>query len=81
MTTPATGSLWGTYLRDSKDLPESERRALDAAEAMIHEMFGISPAFYVRANESPRAAKLEHVIAALVLRRGEWEQNEDRALG
>ena len=70
---PDDASAWDTYLHDPRSLPVDDLRRLDAAEALIHQQFGISPAYYVRANEYPYAAKLEHIIAALVLRRAEWE--------
>ena len=67
-------SLWDSYLADSRSLPVPEARRLDAAEAMVHCQFGISPSYYVRAVEAPgKSAKLADVVAAVVLRRGEWE--------
>jgi hypothetical protein len=75
MSEAAPDDHWDAYLRqDFQAIPEDDLRRLDAAEAIVHRHFGISPAYYVRANEYPHAAKLADVIAALVLKRSEWEQ-------
>lgn len=73
-------SLWDTFVHDPRALPVEELRRLDAAEAIIDKQFGISPGYYLRAHEAPgRHAKLEHIVAALVLRRDEWEQPSELA--
>ena len=65
---------WLAYISgDNEQIPVGERYRLDAAEAMIYRRFGISPSYYVRANEYPYARKLADMIAALVLDRSEWE--------
>jgi len=61
--------FWDAYIRrDYQAIPDDLLRRLDAAEALVQEKFGISPAYYVRASEAPgKSAKLADIIAAVIL--------------